>query len=84
MSKLETVLCSPASLLVPSEIATLAKPVYERTKQRARERDAVVEDPTKTLSFGSTKEVQGTIEQAKNSEGLIKTLRKKMGGMSSA
>ena len=81
---MEAALCNPASLTVPTEIATLAKTVYERIKQHVRECDAVAEDPTKSLSFGSMKEVQGLIEQAKNSEGLIKTLTKKMANMTTS
>ena len=77
--KLEAALCDPATLRVPVEISTLAKSAYEKVQHLTNECVAVLADPDQhDLSFSSIKEVQAVIEQAKNAEGLVITLTKKM------
>ena len=77
--KLEAALCDPATLRVPVEISALAKSAYEKVQHLTNECVAVLADPDQhDLSFSSIKEVQAVIEQAKNAEGLVVTLTKKM------
>ena len=77
--KLEAALCDPATLRVPVEISALAKSAYEKVQHLTNECVAVLADPDQhDLSFSSIKEVQAVIEQAKNAEGLVITLTKKM------